>query len=238
MTANYKKILYNKLFPVPPHKNYHNLMIDDDAVSYITTPANSDLITAIIDSHIPDNIPRSEVNIFDGTACVGGDSISFGKSFGSVVASEIDDTRYLMLVNNLLEYELYNVVPVNADCIKLHKRLNFIDIMYFDPPWGGKHYKYETNLRLMIGSMYIDELVNSIFDQNENNNKIHSNEQSSRVQMVALKLPKNYDLKSLYENTIHLHVTLYLYELHKMYIVIIKKNNDWLSRDDFPTSTT
>lgn len=213
---NNKKILYNKLFPLPPHKNYNNLMIDDDAVSYITTPINSDLITSIIDSHIDDNIPRSEINIFDGTACVGGDSISFGKSFGSVVASEIDEERYHMLVNNLLEYELYNVVPINMDCTKLYKRLNFIDIMYFDPPWGGKQYKNGSNLRLMIGSIYIDELVNSIFDENNKN--------CSNVKIVALKLPKNYDLKSLYEKTIHLNVTIYLYELQKMCIIIIKKN--------------
>lgn len=220
MSANYKKIFYNKLFPVPPHKNYHNLMIDDDSVSYITTPTNSDLITAIIDSHIPDSIPRSDINVFDGTACVGGDSISFGKTFGSVVASEIDETRYHMLVNNLLEYELYNVIPVNMDCIKLYKRLNFIDIMYFDPPWGGKQYKNETNLRLTIGNMYIDELVNSIFDKND--------KKRSNTHLIALKLPKNYDLKSLYENTSHLSVTLYLYELQKMYVIIIKKDNSWI----------
>lgn len=221
MNANYKRIFYNKLFPVPPNKNYQNLMIDDESVSYITTPLNSDIITAIIDSHIPDRISRSDINVFDGTACVGGDSISFGKTFGSVVASEIDERRYHMLVNNLLEYELYNVVPINVDCIKLYKRLNFIDIMYFDPPWGGKQYKNGNNLRLTIGSMYIDELVNNIFDEYDKN--------SSTVQIVALKLPKNYDLKSLYENTNYHNITIYLYELHKMYVVIIKKNNAWTS---------
>jgi len=212
-------------------------MIDDESVSYITTPVNSDLITAIIDSHIPDNISRSDINVFDGTACVGGDSISFGKSFGSVVASEIDETRYHMLVNNLLEYELYNVVPVNTDCIKLYKRLNFIDIMYFDPPWGGKQYKNGNNLRLSIGSMYIDELVNDIFNDKQKYNVAFSEEKTSplsfkednRVKLVALKLPKNYDLKSLYDNTDQHNLTLYLYELHKMYIVIIIKNNAWLN---------
>jgi 16S rRNA G966 N2-methylase RsmD len=219
MNTNYKRIIYDKLFPVPPHKNYRNLMIDDESVSYITTPSNSDIITAIIDSHIPDTILRSDINIFDGTACVGGDSISFGRSFGSVVASEIDEERYYMLVNNLLEYELYNVVPVNMDCIKLYERLNFIDIMYFDPPWGGKHYKNGENLRLTISSMYIDELIIGIFNEHSKYNLI--------VQIVALKLPKNYDLKSLYKNTKHLNITIYLYELHKMYVIIIKKNNAW-----------
>lgn len=219
MHNNRKKIIFNKLFPLPPNKSYHNLMIDDASVSYITTPINSLLITSIIDSHIPDHIPRSDITIFDGTACVGGDCISFGKTFGSVIAAEIDESRYHMLVNNLLEYELYNVVPVNIDCIKLYKRLNFIDIMYFDPPWGGKQYKNGNNLRLEIGDMFLDDLINDIFEE--------SDQKKSNVRIVVLKLPKNYDLRSLYENTKHHDIIMYLHELQKMFIIIIKKNNAW-----------
>lgn len=216
---HHKKIIFNKLFPLPPSKNYHNLMIDDAAVSYITTPSNSELITAIIDSHIPNHIMRSDITVFDGTACVGGDTITFGRIFGTVIAAEIDETRYRMLTNNLLEFELYNVVPINSDCIKLYKRINFIDIMYFDPPWGGRHYKSENNLRLMIGDIYIDELVDNIFDDTD--------QLQSNVQLVVLKLPKNYDLKILYDKIKHHSVIIYLYELHKINIAVIKKNNAW-----------
>jgi len=137
------------------------------------------------------------------------------------VASEIEESRYKMLVNNLTEFELYNVMPVNEDSLKLCKRLNFIDIMYFDPPWGGAKYKYVNDLRLKINNVYMDELVNIIF----NKDSMIKNVIRSEVKMIVLKLPKNYDLHLLYENTKHNNITMILYELCKMFIVIFKLND-------------
>lgn len=219
----------NKLFPCPPSKNFNNLMIDDESVSYITTPMNSEIIAAIIESLIPKAISRSDVTILDGTACVGGDSISFGKMFGTVVASEIEEHRYNMLVNNLREFELYNVVPVNEDCLKVFRRLNFVDIMYFDPPWGGKSYKNESQMRLSIGDLYIDELVNLVFNKDSENSAVTSQLSDrgirSDVKMIVLKLPKNYDLMGLYEMTKSSKLTMLMYELNKMLIVVFKRND-------------
>jgi 16S rRNA G966 N2-methylase RsmD len=217
---NNKNILRYKLFPCPPSKNFNNLMIDIEAVTFITTPMNSEIIATIIESLIPKNISRSDITIFDGTACVGGDSITFGKMFGTVVASEIEKHRYDMLVNNLREFELTNVVPINEDCLNVYKRLNFVDIMYFDPPWGGKKYKEEKNLRLSIGNKFVDELVNDIFEINPNKLSIRSD-----VKIVALKLPKNYDLYHLYQKTKNLDVTMLMYELNKMILIVFKRNN-------------
>lgn len=222
MRHYHKKIIIEKLFPCPPSNNYNNLMIDDESVSYITTPMNSEIIAEIISSLLPHNISSSDMTIMDGTACVGGDTISFGKIFGTVIASEIETNRYKMLVNNLKEFELTNVVPVNDDCLKLYRRLNFVDIMYFDPPWGGTKYKNQCDIRLSIGDIYIDELVNIIFnkDSRDVNGTVRSN-----VKMVVLKLPKNYDLLTLYQITKHNDVSMLLYELNKMLIVVFKRND-------------
>src|SRR5438552_1942738 len=112
MNRNYhKKIIIDKLFPCPPSKNYNKLMIDDESVTYITTPVNSEIIAEIISSSLPKNVSCADITILDGTACVGGDTISFGKIFGTVIASEIEERRFKMLVNNLKEFELDNVVP-------------------------------------------------------------------------------------------------------------------------------
>jgi 16S rRNA G966 N2-methylase RsmD len=213
MIQNYnnKRIVVEKLFPCPPNKNYNRLMIDNECVSFITTPINSELITTIIESLIPEHIPNSEITILDGTACVGGDSISFGKIFGTVIASEIDKKRYEMLVNNLKVFELHNVVAINDDSLTLCKKLNFIDIMYFDPPWGGHGYKDFSNIRLSIGNTYIDDLVNIIL-----------NDSRSNVKMIVFKLPKNYDLQQLYLATKRNNVVMILYELNKMFIIIFK----------------
>jgi 16S rRNA G966 N2-methylase RsmD len=220
-----KKIILNKLFPCPPSKNYNMLMIDDDSVSYITTPINSEIISTIIESLLPKNIQSSDITIMDGTACVGGDSIAFGQMFGTVISSEIDLDRYKMLVNNLKVFELYNVIPVNDDCLKIFYRINFIDIMYFDPPWGGKSYKNENYIRLCIGDLFIDEIVNIIFNHDTSNNM--SNDTSikikSDVKMAIFKLPKNYDIQGLYQKTKSNNIMMLMYELPKILIIVFKK---------------
>lgn len=206
----YKKVIIDKLFPCPPNKNYNNLMIDDESISYITTPVNAEMIARIIDSLIPVSLSRLDITILDATACVGGDSIAFGQLFGTVISSEIDRNRYEMLLNNLKEYDLCNVVPVNEDCLKIIHRVNFIDIMYFDPPWGGKSYKNDNLLRLCIGDLYIDEVVNLVF-----NNMPY-------VKMVIFKLPKNYDIYNLYLLTKSPKLIMSMYELNKMIIIVFK----------------
>ena len=211
---NNKKILLNKLFPCPPSKKYCNLQIDNESVSYITTPINAELISTIIESLIPKNISHFDITIFDGTACVGGDSITFGKFFGKVIAVEIDIYKYNMLVNNIKEYELENIITINDDCIKILKTMNNIDIVYIDPPWGGKYYKDNSKLRLSIGGMYIDELVNMIF----NKELVASN-----VKMIVFKLPKNYDLYTFYELTKSPKITIMMFELFKMIVVICNR---------------
>jgi hypothetical protein len=211
----FRKIYLDKLFPCPPSKHFNNLMIDQDSVSYITSPLNSDIITTIIESHIPENIFPEDLCLFDATACVGGDTITFAKIFGTVIAAEIRKDRCDMLINNLNEFELYNVIPVNEDCLKIYEKINFIDIMYFDPPWGGRNYKDEKELKLSIGTVNIEDIINNIFIGHIR----------SDVKIVALKLPKNYNLLDLYEKTKRDDVTIYLYELQKMLIVIYKKNN-------------
>lgn len=212
---NQKTIIMNKLFPRPPGNNYNNLMIDMESTSHISTPHVSEIISSIIESLIPPGIGLDKITIFDGTACVGGDTIALGKTFGTVIATEIDKKRYEMLINNLREFELWNVIPINDDSLNLYKKINFIDVMYFDPPWGGKEYKQKTNLRLKIGDLFLDEIVNQVFGGNIR----------SDVKMIVFKLPKNYNLHELYNNTHRENITINLYELNKMLIVVFIKND-------------
>jgi 16S rRNA G966 N2-methylase RsmD len=201
----------NKLFPPTPSGSFKDLIIDDETMTYITTPQNSNTITAIIESHISNSIDLNMITIFDGTACVGGDTISFGKIFGAVVAVEVKKYIYDMLVNNLNQYELYNVMPINDDCLKILKRLNFIDVAYFDPPWGGKCYKNQDYLRLSISGRYIDEIINDIFELKMDN-----------IKLIVFKLPKNYNIKDLYDKTKHNPAEFKLYTLQKMMVLVIQ----------------
>jgi 16S rRNA G966 N2-methylase RsmD len=208
----YNKIFKNKLFPLPPSNHYDNIHIDIESVSYITTPRNTTIISNIICSNIDSNILYNDITIFDGTACVGGDTIAFGNIFGTVISVEIDKKRFDMLKNNISEYGLYNVIPLNDNCLSIIEKINFIDVIYFDPPWGGKNYKDSDNIRLSISNKYIDEIINIIT----------SNNTLSKVKLIVLKLPKNYNIKQLYNLTKNDNIQILLYTLKKMQIIVYK----------------
>jgi 16S rRNA G966 N2-methylase RsmD len=207
-----RNIILNKLFHAPPNNNYRKLKIDLECMSYITTPQDSDQIVAIINSNLNSN---NDICIFDGTGGVGGDAIAFGRNFNTVITTEIDQHRFDMLVNNVLVFELYNVISLNCSCLDIMEKINFIDVAYFDPPWGGKTYKKFEKLRLKIGDLYIDEIVNRLFDPQITR---------SNIKMIVFKLPNNYDLESLYKNTKHNQLTVLMYQLNKMMIIVFKKH--------------
>jgi len=208
-----KKIYFDKLFPKLNNVNIQNLLIDYESISYITTPSESRLVANIIATKISQYKPPKECNIIDATAGVGGDSIMFCTTFGSVISIELDRQKYEYLKHNLDQYNFKNVNVLNGDSIIIIPKLQFVDIIYIDPPWGGKSYKTKENLRLTMGNVFIETFVQTCFNENFT---------SSPPKIIVLKLPKNYDLKILYE-TLNDIFDIYLYNLKKINILLIEK---------------
>jgi 16S rRNA G966 N2-methylase RsmD len=205
---------YTKLFLEPPDRNYKNLQIDRESLSYITTPHNAIAMSWIIRNNL-DNLDLSNITIFDGTACVGGDVIVFGHIFNCVIGCEIDFNRFRMLENNVNVYDLNNVTVMNEDCLKLIFDMDNLDIIYLDPPWGGKDYKKKDSLTLSIGDKSVESIVNTLLDPEKT---------KSKLKLIVLKLPKNYDIKQLFYETSHNNATLMKYELEKMLVMVFKIN--------------
>lgn len=206
------KINYRKLFPEPPNKIY-DFKIDEDSVSYITTPQNSLLITNIIIRECVNNldIQKKNIIIFDGTAGVGGDTISFAKNFKNVISVEKDEKRFEMLKYNIKKFDFENVIFQNGNSLEIINDFKNINVVYFDPPWGGSDYKNNDKLQLFINDKEISQITLDIFNS-------HSN-----LELLVFKIPKNYDLENLYEN-LKDHYSISMCKLQKMYILMIKKH--------------
>jgi|ERR1700744_2603485 len=213
-----KKIIKNKLFP---NNNdamiLDKVMIDDESVSYISIPEDADKITKIIQQHCYRlNLTPLSLTITDAMSGVGGNVLSFASNFMSVNAIELDIKRYQFLVNNIDAYKLSNVLHYCDDCLNIIYKFTQQDIIFFDPPWGGKTYKDQNNIRLTISNISIEDICIKLFDDNES---------ISVPYLICVKLPKNYDIRNLYfklsnENK---KFEIYCYDLTKMYIVIIQK---------------
>jgi hypothetical protein len=99
----------NIFFPDMINKN---ILMDDVAKYSITLPEKADMITEIIKKNYHLNYPNDDITqliVTDAMACVGGNTLSFSKTFNNINANEINVTRYQYLVNNMNEYGIKNI---------------------------------------------------------------------------------------------------------------------------------
>ena len=206
------KIYYNRLFPKLKNNKYNNLQIDQNSISYITTPFCAKQISNIIIKLF--KINNLELNsIIDCTAGVGGDSISLSSIFKTVIGVEINKTRFDMLNNNINVYNLNNIITYNDNCLNILKKLNYIQAIYIDPPWGGSAYKCYEKIKLMIDNKPIEQIIIDII--NRKYIKIPP-------KFIILKLPKNYDIQYLFKTiSFKENIKIFFYKLKKINIIII-----------------
>jgi len=184
------------------------LQIDDESISYISFKDHAKQITDIIMEHtLKLKINPKNLSLTDTTAGVGGNTISFANKFKHVNAIEIDSERCMSLTNNINIYELTNVTVFNGDCINLLDTL-CDEVIFIDPPWGGKKYKDFDKLKLSLSNIPIETLCNKIIKKND------------KIKLIVLKLPTNYDIDYLYK-TIESN-TIFFYDLKKMFIIVVQ----------------
>ena len=197
-----------KLFPYLEDKILlSKLKIDDDSVYYISIRDHATKITNIIIYHLSlININPQNAIITDGTAGVGGNTLSFCSKFKKVYAIEIDELRASYLKNNINVYGYTNVVIMNDNCLNVFDEISDSNVIFIDPPWGGRNYKKYNKLKLTLSTKSIENICLDVL-----NNK--------NIKLVVLKLPFNYDL--LYFYWMLKDYIIYLYDLNKMLILVV-----------------
>lgn len=178
------------------------LKIDYIGKYSISLPKDSNIISKIIKIHMK----RNNIIITDATAGVGGNTISFSKNFKKVNAIEIDKTRYEYLINNIRIYNGDNVLYYNDNYLNCWDDINQ-DVIFIDPPWGGKKYKFKNNIRLTLSSISIEKICNNIIERN-------------KAKLIIIKLPLNYDLLYFYKKV---KGVIYNYNMNRMIILCIEK---------------
>lgn len=206
------KIFFDKLFPKVTGINLNKLQIDIDTMSFITTPYYSKIIGSKISAHLAQLGVHNNICIVDSTACVGGDTITFAILFDQVVSIELNEKWYNYLKHNVEQYKLNNVLTIKGDSMTIIPNLSGFHAIYIDPPWGGKQYKFQHKLRLSFGKKTLEHAIIDLFDP-----------KYDQLRLIAVKLPRNYDLKYLYETIAALNrFDVYLYELKKINFIIIQ----------------
>ncbi len=193
-------------------------MIEMDNVSYysVTDSESADQISEFLVDHLPTKDP-AQMTIFDGMACIGGNTFSFAKYFGKVLSNELNPTRFEMLRRNILDVlQIGSIVTSITNMSILDAAfstdITHYDVLFLDPEWGGPDYKNFKELQLKIGeSVLIEEFVLDVFRRRPS------------CEYVLLKLPLNFDIDHFVEEIGYPHFILHL---RKMLVILICRATD------------
>lgn len=171
--------LFARLFPKKSGIDFSKLLLTEEGIYSISKPDDSEIISRKIEKVLGRNIV-----ITDGTANVGGNCINFAEKFIFVNAVEIDDMNFRVLQRNIRVFSLTKKVTLyKGNYMVLFNRIKQ-DVIFIDPPWGGRGYKDVDVLDLWLEDgvgkkIYIGNIVRRLL--------------SDRLaKMVVIKVPYNF----------------------------------------------
>ena len=168
------------LFPRKDGLDYSRLRTTEEGSYSITRRRDADRIMGILRTVFKD---IANMTITDVTACIGGDTLNFASNFLHVHSIEMNLENFEVLTNNVEVYGFHNITMHHGDSVKLFNWNT--NVLYVDPPWGGKDYKKHTNLDLFISEMRLDCWLEQILSR------------KNRQEHIVLKLPANFNFKRL-----------------------------------------
>lgn len=134
--------------------------------------------------------------IIDATANIGGDSINFMKlyPYADLTSLELDPNiasilrRNLENLPNILNTKhVYNTRAINISALEYFASPRYAELIYFDPPWGGKDYHMKHKISLTLDNQPIGILIGHILA-------------AGMTPLVVLKAPYNVDFVTLYKD--------------------------------------
>jgi predicted RNA methylase len=168
------------LFPRKEGLEYSRLRTTVEGSYSITRRRDAERILIILRNLFKN---MSSMTITDATACIGGDTLNFASNFLHVHSIEINPENFEVLTNNVEVYGFLNITMHHGDSVKLFNWNT--NILYIDPPWGGKDYKKHKQLDLFLSGKRLDCWLEEILSR------------KNRPEFVILKLPANYNFTRL-----------------------------------------
>lgn len=168
----------DKYFPRMDSKQLEKIQYDDEGLYSITPPSTASTIC----NEILTRVSSSNAIVFDAFGGLGGNTFSFSSYFSRVIVSELSSDRFMMLLNNISVLGYKNITTYNGPFQELLGIINY-DVIFLDPPWGGKDYKKNDKMTFDIDEIPLSVICFNIVSQKQ-------------CRLLVIKLPLNYDLDS------------------------------------------
>jgi SAM-dependent methyltransferase len=185
--------------------NFEEIEIDQSSLFSSIEPYHLPSISAIFDSE-----KLNPEIIIDATANIGGDSINFMRLFPSarLTSLELDaKISYILkrnmnnLKNILSQDNDYDTKVFNISAVNYFSEPRYADMIYFDPPWGGRDYIKLDKIQLYLDDISIGNIIKNILTK-------------GMTLLVILKLPVNADIDIIKSDIgSEINVTYSLYDV-------------------------
>jgi hypothetical protein len=194
-------INFSKIFPHKEGVDRNKLMMTDIGFYSITPAFDADNMVDLIAKHI--SKPLDKLIITESNGGLGGNTLAFAKKFQLVNTAEYSNLHCDILRHNIGLYGYDNVKIYCTSYLNVFEKLDQ-DIVFMDPPWFGPGYKYVKKLYLYIGEYLIEDIINII---------------KSKIKLLVLKVPFNYDINYFKKKVAHKNLVIYKIKNYQMLIV-------------------
>ena len=146
--------VFNLLINIMKKNEDSNFLLNEEGSYSITRSYESSQIISIMKNVI--NNTRDLI-ITDATACMGGDAVNFVKHFKFVNMIEKNPENFKLLIENCKTFcTTKNYKLINEDFLKVELDQ---DIIYIDPPFGGRDYRDKKSITLQINNKFLSEII-------------------------------------------------------------------------------
>eukprot|EP01041_Mallomonas_annulata_P006949 gene6949-14109_t len=203
------------------------IQMDEVGTYSVTDMKSADLTSKLIIEKLDITLEEALrcVIILDGCACIGGNTISFGKYFADVTAIELSTARYEMLKHNLSIIGLDSKVKaIKGNFCEMIPSLQYYDVIFLDPPWGGTSYRAAEKVDIFMSEIPLIDICRQLI---------------GKLNLLVLKLPENFNLIS-FRNSINkfAQIILETSRIRKTLILVVKYPTTHILRTSRPTTTT
>ena len=167
-------------FPIVDGIDINKLQMTYEAFYSVTRPKEAQIISELI----KERLKSTDITITDGSANVGGNTINFATNFKKVHSIELDSNTCSALKNNVDVYNLKNVEVHCDDFLNTYPKLKQ-DAVFFDPPWGGKGYKFKHSVDLYLSGKNISHVTKDL---------------AKYTKLILIKVPHNFNLVDFYRD--------------------------------------
>lgn len=206
------KKLVNYFFPYKKDIDRSKIQVFNISLYSVTFPKEADEISSTI-KHFFSSFMKYKLNdinnltITDGTANVGGNTLSFSYNFNNVNAIELDSMTFNALKNNCIKvYKRKNIKLYQGSCLDIIPNLKQ-DIIFIDPPWNGMFYKSFDKLHLKLGDINIIDIIKKWYNKDY-------------AKLFAIKCPSNQD----FEPFILEYTNIFIQKLKNWNVIYIYKS--------------